>query len=941
MESTRRSQETIRKVPPEEPPTWWAQYRRRLEGSLSPRSLQVLEIDSGYLLDQGVHGAGPAGSPGWPVTRYRSGLVMGSVQSGKTASMLAVTTMAIDAGIDIVVVLAGTRLALWRQTYDRLFSQVLANQPGHLLPTPAVMAQNSGVSLDSLFTMTSARLKRALSRREPVVLVVMKHGQHLRAASTMLHERAYCHLDTLGRPAHLLVFDDEADDGSILDAAVETAADPTLDHLKQIPRHVVDLWATRRDAPETAHPRLFATYVAYTATPQANLLQADQNPLAPQHFVATLRTPANVGMLEPRSTTFDEPQGYRAYYSGGEVFYHQVAAGDALVSCPDDTLDTDPAGRQQWIAHAVRAWLVAAAVRRHRDPEGRRYAGLADTVWDDRAKAVSACPPPHSMLVHPSPSVSDQFEALAEVLAWGRDLDLLSAREAVGDGVRELAVDVLERDMDDQPGEWSRWLREYQESAAAVGAAFELEAALPVPGEDIWPQVRALLVEDVIPAVRLSVVNSDPNADDRPQFAPAAVGGRWRAPADLLTVFVSGNVMARGLTLEGLTTTLFLRTSADPAADTQMQMQRWFGYRGPYLELCRVFLPQAQRALFAQYHDADEALRRQVVAAMNDTPGRAPSPLVLEGRDFRATGKIEAVSKVPLCPGATPFVTTVNDGANPDPNVDLLVSVFQRPSHDLSVAGTLRGRVLDQPLTLEGAAGVLDGLRYRDYVPDPDDPLSTRWSSLEAQLGLGQEVAQPLVPLFRPPTPRPGQDTPVLPPSRCPYSIAAYLRLWAACLTRHARGLFPTDRPDAPWSLLDLAERRLLQPTFSVGLRYGSADPVGPADPGGEQLASLGFVPHPMARAVSPHNTLDTWGSRNPSTAPDAYLGDQLFDYHDHHSPLLPDVHAEGAPWRPPGAPGLLLFHLVRAPDRPYPVVGVGIALPLGGPDHFAARPRR
>ncbi len=37
--------------------------------------------------------------------------------------------------------------------------------------------------------------------------------------------------------------------------------------------------------------------------------------------------------------------------------------------------------------------------------------------------------------------------------------------------------------------------------------------------------------------------------------------------------------------------------------DTQMQMQRWFGYRGAYLELCRVFLPAPQLELFRAYHD--------------------------------------------------------------------------------------------------------------------------------------------------------------------------------------------------------------------------------------------------------------------------------------------------------------------------------------------------
>ncbi len=133
-----------------------------------------------------------------------------------------------------------------------------------------------------------------------------------------------------------------------------------------------------------------------------------------------------------------------------------------------------------------------------------------------------------------------------------------------------------------------------------------------VPGMADWPAIQDLLVQEVLPSVRISIVNSDPDADDRPSFEPRQVGGAWVAPGDLLTIFVSGNVMARGLTLEGLTTTLFLRNAEDPSADTQMQMQRWFGYRGSFLDLCRVFLPAQQAGLFRQYHEVDEGLRRGV-----------------------------------------------------------------------------------------------------------------------------------------------------------------------------------------------------------------------------------------------------------------------------------------------------------------------------------------
>src|SRR5205823_4317800 len=157
---------------------------------------------------------------------------------------------------------------------------------------------------------------------------------------------------------------------------------------------------------------------------------------------------------------------------------------------------------------------------------------------------------------------------------------------------------------------WIAWLDRFGASAAKVRAAFDLPQPRPIPDVTEWPEIRELLLNEVVPFTQIKVVNSDPQADDRPQFDPVEEEpDHWRAPDDLSTIFVSGNVMSRGLTLEGLTTTLFSRRSDEPFADTQMQMQRWFGFRGAYLDLCRVFLSEQQLKLFRAYHETDEALR--------------------------------------------------------------------------------------------------------------------------------------------------------------------------------------------------------------------------------------------------------------------------------------------------------------------------------------------
>ena len=45
-------------------------------------------------------------------------------------------------------------------------------------------------------------------------------------------------------------------------------------------------------------------------------------------------------------------------------------------------------------------------------------------------------------------------------------------------------------------------------------------------------------------------------------------------------IAVGGDVLSRGLTLDGLTTSYFYRRAG--AFDTLMQMARWFGYRDGY-----------------------------------------------------------------------------------------------------------------------------------------------------------------------------------------------------------------------------------------------------------------------------------------------------------------------------------------------------------------------
>lgn len=892
--------------------TWWSAYSEALTSSgIADRSREVIAADAEYIVDKGIFGAGSPDEGFWPVSRERRGLVMGAVQSGKTASMMAVAAKALDAGVDALVILGGTRTALWTQTFERVVAQLDGledrDRRRELLPRPDLVASGGGGPSD-FYSLPRPRARRLVLKRRPLVAVVMKQVTHLERMATAL-DVLYDEAKTLDRPFHVLVMDDEADDSSVVDAAAESANDWDFAQRKQIPRRILDLWESRSNPRETAAPNLFATYLAYTATPQANFLQDPSNPLAPHEFVASLRTPGAEGDAEVRTSSYRVSTGVAHWYTGGDVFYKTLAPVPLCI--PTDDADAD-----EQLRDAVRAYLVACAVRVLRTPASGGPRTARTATFGTKAEAQSL--KPMSMLIHPSSAKDGHFETAARVLSWCERGPLVADDEPHPPEGRYLDVARLTADVDARPERWIRWLEEYGRSALTSATLLGSAGVPAVPPVAEWNAVRALLVDEVIPGTSVAVINSDENADDRPDFFARHDGSGWRAPRNLSTIFVSGNVMARGLTLDGLTTTLFTRVSTNPLADTQMQMQRWFGYRGPIIDLCRVFMSSAQIELFTMYHENDEALRRDVLAAMTDRG--LPDVEVLQGHAFRATGKIANVRGVPLFPGTKPFVRHLTPPSTDDSNIELVVRTFSHPLAGSGPGSSRQGVLLERRVDLLEAADLLDSITYADHGPGPASTEASRWASVANHAEISGD--DPLAPLYR----APSVDGSVDLGRSSPYSIAAYLRTWAACVDRDVPGMVTTDETPVLWSLVETGARQRLQPRFRIGLRLGSGEPVS-AGP----LTKLPFEVRPMARRLGGSGELgSTWGSRN--SADERHFGDEFFDYRALGAEPLTTT--SGA--RPAGTDGLILFHLIGR-DAGRVSIAVGLNIPLGGPDHVTA----
>lgn len=907
-----RATTRVRLVDDSEDVGWWARYECVLKGRISPTSLRVLGQDAEFIVDRCVLAADRGGAASWGASRERSGAVMGAVQSGKTASMLAVIAKAIDGGVDAVVVLAGTRTALWLQTWERLRAQ-LDTFPDRrsrrlMLPSfdPADVAEGS-FSLSSLYAMTPQLAASAVARRTPIIAVVLKQVDHLQRLANTLHDVVYPLVDAAGRPFHLLVLDDEADDSSI---GEQDLSDGSSLQERQVPRRIVDLWESRQQGGSTVIPGLRATYLAYTATPQANFLQEESNPLAPRDFVVCLRTPGADGDPDGRDPSY-RVAGVKAWYTGGDVYYKTLAHLPLCVPV-DDLPETER------LLHGIRGYLVASAIRLLRSPGSTGPRAAHGEVFASREEAEVAGGPVTSMLVHPSAVKDAHFETAGKILAWAAGVDVSEGPRLLAEDDRVLQTTGVLADMEAHPDKWVHWLADFDRSLVEASKLPGGSGTEPHPG---WGVLRSVILEEIVPGTSVAVINSDERADDRPVFEPVADGVGWIAAPNLSTIFVSGNVMSRGLTLEGLSTTVFTRSSEDPAADTQMQMQRWFGYRGKYIDVCRVLASAAQISLFQQYHETDLALRTQILNAMS--AGEPARPAVLQGREFKATGKIRGVAGRALWPGADPFTSVVNVPDLDGPNQQVVADVFQEDSSGVPDSSGRQGRLLDRTLSLSETADLLDSLRYPAGGDGGRDPAAeSRWAAVEqiARVALRDER----YPVFRMP-----KDThPELWGADSPFNIAAYLRFWALCLESHVPAVFSTDEPPLIWSLLDLRSRAAEQPRFRIGLRFGSGAPVSKGP-----LSEMPWPVTTMQRNVVESRVRGGWGSRNFRDG--VMWGDEFFDCYT--SGVLPRLTPSRA--RERGSDGLLLFHVVEGPGGV--VIAPGLSIPVGGPDQVHADARR
>jgi hypothetical protein len=564
----------------------WQRYVSHLKTKSASFNTEDLDDITDKILDK-------CADPKSPGPWDRRGMVVGNVQSGKTSNYTGLINKAADAGYKMIIVIAGIHNTLRKQTQERIDEGFIGRNSAQLLKR--VKAQSMGVGeypadVD-VYAYTSSdekgdfnraaatRLNVPINGSNPTVLVIKKNKSILENLILWLAQFAQKNAEGDHKiyDVPVLVIDDEADSASVNSG--------TEDDVKTINRYIrVLLNLFDRNA-----------FIGYTATPYANLFIPSSwnrelrttiggqsfkigEDLFPRDFIINIHPPSN-------------------YIGATEVFGHGEAGNEDI---PDplpiirDALDQEPCfpahitrenkdelpeGLPASLKRAIQSFILTCAIRRLR--------GQADKH--------------NSMLVH-----------VALRVAWIDRIARL-VNETLHDYRNQIQLNAgpLFRDLEQ--------LFEEDFADTTMTVLGNLKYSDPAIKPATWAAVKAELAT-AISKVQVRAVHGQRRLQDLEYKSIEELNYEEYEGTGLSVIAVGGNKLARGLTLEGLSVSYYLRTTR--MYDSLMQMGRWFGYRPGYVDLCRLYTTPELQLWYEHVAMATDEMRADfdVMASQNKTP---------------------------------------------------------------------------------------------------------------------------------------------------------------------------------------------------------------------------------------------------------------------------------------------------------------------------------
>ncbi|MFG2314038.1 Z1 domain-containing protein [Streptomyces tendae] len=533
-------------------PWYWKSYRSYLERKgWDPDVVASLDAASDAVVER-------LADPTQEAAYQAKGLVVGHVQSGKTANFAGVIAKAVDAGYRLVIVLGGTLNMLRAQTQRRLDMELVGREnilrgaseyESDYADDPA-WNQGKFVSFGDLPSVRGAfdivRLTTRdydymsllqgitaleFEKQEPALPLYDARNLYRSTARLMVVKKNKDVLTKLVKDLRkiktplaeipVLIIDDESDEASVNTTNLAKAdSERTAINMKisQLLRML---------------PR--AQYVGYTATPFANVFvdPSDAEDIFPKDFIVSLPRPE--GYMGARDFhDLDSPiSGEERTFANSNELAH---VRDIIVSAEDEDDDV-------CLQRAMDMFVLTAAMKLYREDQG-----LGDRYFQH-----------HTMLIHESVRTEVHRELLGRVtrLWWNAGY--------MGPSGHERLRILFDTDV------------------APVSAVRADGHAVPSSYEELTRYIGPALTRIGGDDKPIIVVNGDKDIETgQADFDKRSI---WK-------ILIGGQKLARGFTVEGLTVSYFRRRAGN--ASTLMQMGRWFGFREGYRDLVRLFLGRAE-----------------------------------------------------------------------------------------------------------------------------------------------------------------------------------------------------------------------------------------------------------------------------------------------------------------------------------------------------------
>lgn len=556
---------------------YWQRYQGYLERKMSATTVDALNQSTDKILGLLED---PLRDGSWD----RRGLVVGHVQSGKTGNYTGLVCKAADAGYKIIIILAGLHNNLRAQTQIRLEEGFLGYETsaaGDCVKTIGVGEIDSDAKIqpncatnrsnNGDFNTKVAQHYAISPEQRPWLFVVKKNKTVLERLLKWIRNHVADATDkTTGRRfvtnLPLLLIDDESDHASVDTGEQLFNPDGTPDDEHQ-PK------AINSRIRKILHSFAKSAYVGYTATPFANIFihrrgeTTEEGPdLFPQSFIINLAAPSNYAG-PARVFGLRSPEGR----SGGLPLTRDVS----------DHVDKE--GVSGWMPPKHNKEHIPLHAGLDAVPPSLREA-VCSFVLACCAREIRGQGAEHSsMLIHVTRFNLVQREVHRQVVDLVRRM-----RQKITRGVdhESLVADLR-----------TLWEDDFEPTCD------EIAGQLPEPGgppvKPDWDAIVSVL-PDVISDIDVRMING--TAKDALDYAEQRDKG-------LKVIAIGGDKLARGLTLEGLCVSYFVRTSK--MYDTLMQMGRWFGYRPGYIDLCRLYTTSDLVEWFGHIADASEELREE------------------------------------------------------------------------------------------------------------------------------------------------------------------------------------------------------------------------------------------------------------------------------------------------------------------------------------------